>query len=195
MTTFYLIRHALCDAVGRRIAGRAAGHALNAAGRAQASELPDRLPVDRLDAIYSSPLERAIETALPLANRSQLPVTERDDLNEIDFGAWTGKSLRELDEMPQWRRWNNERSRARVPGGESMLEVQTRIVQALTEIRDEHPTSDCAVISHCDVIRAALVFYLGIALDDMLAFDLRPASVSVVRLTDAAIMVEAVDRL
>jgi probable phosphoglycerate mutase len=195
MTTFFLIRHALCDAVGHRIAGRAPGHPLNAAGRAQASRLPDRLPLDHLDAIYSSPLARAVETAEPLAYRSRLTVTPRDDLNEIDFGAWTGKSLQELDELREWRRWNSERSRARAPGGESMLEVQSRIVRALAQISHAHPGGDCAVITHCDVIRAALVFYLDIALEEMLSFEVRPASVSVVRLTDAAIIVEAVDRV
>ncbi len=96
MTTFLLIRHGLCDPVGKAIAGRTPGIHLNDIGRAQALALANRLSGLPVAAIRSSPLERALETAQPLANAFGLQVVEDERLNEVDFGDWTGRTLTEL---------------------------------------------------------------------------------------------------
>ena len=193
MTTFLLVRHALCDPVGQSIAGRSPGVHLNDAGRVQAARLSDRLSAFPIQAVFSAPLERARETAAPLADRLRLPVRTIEALGEIDFGEWTGRSLGELAGQPTWTRFNTLRSLTRVPGGEAMLEVQARAVSAVEEIRRTIPEGQCAVVSHGDVIRGLLAHCAGIPLDLMLRLEISPASVSVLRITEHEISVRAVN--
>lgn len=193
MTTFLLVRHALCDPVGQSIAGRSPGVHLNEAGRVQAARLAERLSEFPIEAVFSAPLERARETAAPLADRLGVSVRAIDALNEIDFGEWTGCALGELSGQPTWTRFNTLRSVTRVPGGESMLEVQARAVSAVEEIRRMVPEGQCAIVSHGDVIRSLVAHCAGIPLDLMLRLEISPASVSVLRITDHEISVRAVN--
>jgi len=180
MTTLLLIRHGLNDLVERVIAGWQPGVHLNETGRAQAAQLADQLAAAPLRALYSSPLERARETAAPLAARLGLPVQINADLGELEFGEWTGRTLAELENDAQWRRFNTLRSLTRVPGGALMLETQARMVAALERLRGEHPHEMIAVFSHGDPIRAALAHYLGIPLDLFQRLEISPASRSLV---------------
>jgi probable phosphomutase (TIGR03848 family) len=184
MTTFLLIRHAATDAVGRRIAGWTPGVHLNADGRVQAARLADRLVHWPIAAIYSSPLERARETAAPLAEALGLTVQASDALGELHYGEWTDVDLTELAARPSWQRWNSFRSGTRVPGGELMLELQARMVGALASLCALHPDETVALISHAEAIRGALAHYLGIPLDMSLRLEVAPASVSVLALHD-----------
>jgi probable phosphomutase (TIGR03848 family) len=174
----YLVRHALCDGVGNILLGRAPGALLNEAGREQAAWLAERLAEERLHAIYSSPLERARETAEAIAAPHQLPVCTEPGLNEIDFGDWTGRAVGDLEEHPRWRAFNEHRSATRVPRGELMLEVQVRIIAAIDSLRERHPWGTVLAVSHSDVIKAALAHYLRISLDHILCFDVDPASIT-----------------
>lgn len=178
MTTFLLVRHALCDVVGAAIAGRSPGVHLNAEGRAQADALAARLETAGLAAVYSSPLERARETAAPIARRAALDVSVADGLNEVDFGEWTGRTLRELDEAPGWKAFNTFRSGTPIPGGTTMAEVQARIVGELERIRRGHPNGRVAVVSHGDVLRAAVAYFIGVPIDLFQRLEIAPASVS-----------------
>src|SRR5207302_8120569 len=126
-------------------------------------------------AIYSSPLERAVETAEPLAVRWALQITRREALGEIRFGDWTGRSFAELEQDPRWRLFNARRTAQPVPGGESILEVQARIVSELSCLASRHPGESIVAVSHGDVIRAAVACYLGISLDFLLRFEIAPA--------------------
>src|SRR3712207_184002 len=110
MTTFLLIRHALCDPVGHSIAGRRPGVHLNAQGHNQAQRLAERLESILLQAIYSSPLERAQETARPIALSKRGEIRTSEAWTEIDFGEWTGRTLAELQPLPEWQRFNRSRS-------------------------------------------------------------------------------------
>jgi probable phosphomutase (TIGR03848 family) len=186
MTTFLLIRHANTDYVGRVVAGWLPGAHLNGEGRRQAEELADRLASAAIDALYSSPLERALETAAPLAARLGLTVQPCEDAGEVRAGEWTGRTFQELAEVPQWRRYNMLRSLTRIPGGELMLEIQTRVVVALERLCERHPHETVAVISHADVIRAAIAHYAGIPLDFFHRIEIGRASVSVVEIGDDA---------
>ena len=184
MTTFLLIRHGMTDAVGKTITGRLPGVHLNKTGQRQADGLPSRLKRWKIDAIYSSPLERALETAAPTARKLGLKVMMSEALSEVDFGEWSGKSLAELDQLPEWRLYNTFRSGTRAPGGELATEVQTRMVEQLTRYSRQHPDQIVGVFSHADAIRLALVHFLGMPIDLMHRIEIRPASISIVRLAE-----------
>ena len=182
MTTFLLIRHAATDLLGRTLAGRAPGVHLNMEGEAQAQRLAQRLASAALTAVYASPLERALETAAPIGRRHGLEVVASHALMELDFGAWTGCTFDELSDQPQWRLFNTFRSGTRPPDGELMIEGQARIVAELTRLREHHPNGPVAIVSHADMIKAAVAHYLGVHLDLFHRIEISPASVTTVAL-------------
>jgi broad specificity phosphatase PhoE len=184
MTTFYLIRHASNDTLGKSISGRTPGVSLNRAGQREADKLAARLGKKQIDIIFSSPLERAVETAVPLAKRLGLDIQISDELNEIDFGTWTHQTFEQLAELPGWQCWNSFRSGTRVPGGETMLEAQTRIVTEILRLRAEFPEQTLALFSHGDLIRAALAYFLGVPVDLFQRIEVAPASVSILLLSE-----------
>ena len=124
------------------------------------------------------PVGHAIDSAVT----DVLPRVVVPDLLELDFGDWTGRSIAELEAAEAWRGFNVFRSGTRIPGGELMTEVQARAVGALERLSRQHPTSTIAVVSHGDVIRAMLVYFLGMPLDLLQRIAIDPASVSVLRL-------------
>ena len=184
MTTFLLIRHGETDAVGREIMGWRPGWHLNANGREQAKRLADRLSHRRLQAIYTSPLERAVETAAILAAPHELEPRQDADFAEVRFGQWEGVKIGELDQREDLRRYYQFRSGVRPPGGELLGEVQTRVVRKLQALAAVHDGTEVAVVSHGDALRSALAFYLGIPLDMILRFEISPASLSVLELSE-----------
>jgi probable phosphoglycerate mutase len=185
MTTFLLIRHGTNDLVDRAIAGWMPGVHLNQEGQAQAERLAERLGETEIAAIYSSPLERAYETAEPIARRRGLPVQICPGFGEIQFGDWTGHSLEDLADVPGWRHFNSFRSGTRVPGGELMLEVQARTVAELDRLREQHPKETVVVVSHGDIIKAVVAHYAGIPLDLFQRIEISPASVSILTLDES----------
>ena len=184
VTTFLLIRHGSTDWVGKALAGRLPGVGLDAAGRNQAQELANRLANRRIAAIYSSPLQRAMETAAPLGERLGLRIEVRDAFTEIDFGAWQGMEIANLESDAHWRRFNSLRGSTNAPGGELMLEVQARMATELENLRQHHREEAVAVFSHADVIKAALMLYLDIPLDCHSRLEISPASVNVLEIAD-----------
>ena len=193
MTQIVFVRHASCAPVGVSIAGRQPGVRLDATGRVQAQTLVDRLAGASFNAIYTSPLERCVETAGPLAAANELTVATMEDLNEIDFGEWTGQSLDDLASVPEWQRFNAWRSLTRVPGGETMAEAQARGVRAIELLREQHPDGRVAVVSHADMIRCILVFYLGMPIDHMQRLEVAPASLTVLELWDRWVVLRALN--
>lgn len=181
-TTFLLIRHASHDRLGHAIVGRTSGVRLSADGLLQAEALAERFAAGSLHAIYSSPLERARATAAPIAARLGLEVQIAEELNELDFGAWTNRTLADLNDLEEWRRFNLFRSGCRIPGGESMLEVQDRMLRLLDRLRAAHREESVALVSHGDVIKATLAHCLGVPLDLFQRIEIGPASISAVRI-------------
>jgi probable phosphoglycerate mutase len=180
MTTFYLIRHGACDGLGETIWGRTEGISLNDEGRAQAQQLADRFGGVKLDAIYSSPLQRARETAEPVARIAQREIRESPAFNEIDFGEWSGKSFELLRRDERWHRFNTQRSMARIPGGESFLDAQTRAINELEKLREQHGDARVAIVSHADVIKAVVGYVAGAPIDFWQRLEISPCSVSIV---------------
>ncbi|MBV8688253.1 MAG: histidine phosphatase family protein [Alphaproteobacteria bacterium] len=176
--TLLLIRHAAHVELGRTLSGRRRDVALSGEGLEQAEIVSDLLAVEPLVAVYSSPRERAWYTARAIADAHELQVDVADDLDEVDFGDWTGMSFNDLEGDPAWNAWNEERATARPPGGESMAEAVARAAAALQAIAAAHPGGTVACISHCDIIRGLIAHYLGLPLGNLLRFDIDPASVS-----------------
>ena len=173
-----LIRHAHNDWVGERLAGWTPGVHLNEVGRAQAAALAQQLAEVPLAAIYSSPLERTLETAQPLAETRDLTVEVREGLGEARYGDWTGRNLEELQKEELWPVVQVYPGGARFPGGESMREVQARIVAEIDAIRDGHAGQTVAVVSHSDPIKMAVAHYAGLPLDLFQRLTIAPASVT-----------------
>jgi probable phosphoglycerate mutase len=184
MTTFYLIRHGLTDWVDHKLAGWLPDIRLSSSGRDQAQRLADRLQHMQFDAIVSSPLERAIETAAPLAASVHAPLEISEAVGEIHMGDWTGRALDDLQGDPAWQRFNLFRGGTPAPGGELMLETQVRMVNELLRWRSRHPEGTVAVVSHGDPLRAVVGFFLGAPVDLFLRLEISPASITVLRLED-----------
>lgn len=151
---------------------------LTPAGERQATGLAERLSCVRLDAVHTSPRERARRTAESIAARTAAPLEVIDALDEIDYGDWTGAEFDALEGDPLWRRWNALRGSATPPGGESMAVAQARVVAHAEAIARDRPGAQVAVVSHCDILRALVAHYLGLPLDNLLRFDIDTASIS-----------------
>jgi broad specificity phosphatase PhoE len=182
MTTALLIRHGHVDAIGRRLVGQLPGVNLSTSGLSEVERLRRNLALP-LDAVYSSPLERARQTAAPLAADRNLEPMPLDGLTEVDFGDWTGLTFDELDRLPAWHLFNARRSIAPVPNGEPAAQVQTRILGVLDQLATRHAGETFAVVSHADVIRAAVLHYAAIPLDDFQRIQIDTASVTAVDVT------------
>lgn len=181
MTTLLLARHAAHDWLGRGIPGRLPGVSLNEEGRAQALALGQWLANAGIAAVYSSPQQRTQQTAAPIAARLGVRVEIANEFDEIDFGDWTGCSFSglERDDAARWHQWIAQRSVAQPPGGEAFTQVAQRAMAGLHRLRELHPGNTVLVLSHGDVIKAALASCLGLSLDNLERFDIEPASVSV----------------
>ena len=193
MTVFHLLRHGEHVLRGRVLAGRKPGVGLSALGRAEIVAVADRLAGEKIEALYSSPLQRTRETAEILSARLDLPIRYREDLLELDFGEWTGLTFDEVRADARWQVWSSCRSIATVPGGESMRAVQERAIKALFDLRHTHREGAVLIVSHGDVIRAALLFALGMPLDFYSRIEVGLASLNTIHIDDAGIRVLALN--
>jgi broad specificity phosphatase PhoE len=175
-----LVRHAAHDNVGGYLAGRMPGVPLGQAGLAQARRLAQRMARERIDAIQSSPVQRCRQTAQAIAEVVARDVEIAPGLEEVDFGAWSGRSFEELNRDELWRRWNAARSMTATPAGETMLGVQQRIYAHILSTVRANPDAQIVMVSHADPIRAALAVVLGLSLDRLQSLDIAPASISII---------------
>ncbi|MFO1501437.1 MAG: histidine phosphatase family protein [Verrucomicrobiota bacterium] len=193
MNQFFLIRHGTNDLVAKAIAGWSPGVHLNDQGRREAERLADRLAKSGIDRICSSPLERAQETALPLARAIGLEVETVKEIGEVQFGGWTGKTLDELEADPHWQQWNTCRTNCRPPGGETLLEVQCRFITFIQQLCESVPGEKIALVSHGDPIRTVILYYLGLSLDLVHRFEISPASVTIFNLGDCTAQFQTIN--
>ncbi len=150
---------------------------LSDAGRQQAAALGERLARRGVTRVECSPLDRTVETAAAIARACGVDApTPVEALLEIDLGEWTGRALDSFGDDCDWRTWNTRRGTARAPGGESMAEAQARVVAHLRTAADIGET--VAMVTHADMIRAAVAHVLGLPLDHLLRFEVEPASVT-----------------
>lgn len=180
MPIVLLIRHSENDYVKTgRMAGRLPGVHLNEHGCAQAQALAEKLEGAPVKALYSSPLERAMETAEPIAKKLGLEIVQRPGLIESDIGEWQGQKWKGLGRLKIWRNVQNRPSLFRFPGGEGFIEGQHRITQEILALCSQHDPKDMiACVSHADPIKMAVAYFIGLPLDMFQRLVVWPASIT-----------------
>jgi probable phosphoglycerate mutase len=180
MTTLFLLRHGLTAHTGRTLYGQTEGIELDYRGRSQAEHLAARLAPLRPTAIYSSPLERCVQTVEPLASACKLDIIERDGLIEMNTGSWTGKPLSRLRRTKAWRDVQLHPDGFRFPGGgESFAEARERVVGEIAAIARRHRRGRVVVATHGDIVRVVLADLVGAPLARFQTIVIDTASVSV----------------
>lgn len=183
MTVILLIRHGQNDYLSDRLAGRLPGVHLNEKGREQARRLGDMLADFPIKAIFASPLERAQETAEPIAKCQGLDVETMPELIEIDFGNWQGKEIDNLKEQALWNTVHERPSTIQFPDGEDYITAQDRVIVGLLSLGKKYDEENIIVcVAHGDVIRLAVAYFLGVPLDNFHRIRISPASISVLHL-------------
>lgn len=176
MSFVHLMRHGSHADVGRRLTGRGPDGGLTNAGTVEVMATADRLAALPPTGIFASPRRRTMETAALVGDRFGLPVVESGALDEIDFGEWTGRDFDELEDDPRWHEWNDRRTTARCPGGESQREAQIR---ALAFAFEAFAASDRPLlVTHCDIVRSLVCWAERRSLDDIHAVSCEPASLT-----------------
>ncbi|WP_027571982.1 histidine phosphatase family protein [Bradyrhizobium sp. WSM1743] len=176
----HLVRHGHHALLGRVLCGRMTGVELDDLGCKDMACCAGTLS-PRPTLIQSSPQRRCMQSACILAAHFRLPVEIAPALDEIDYGEWTGRSFDDLVPDPRWSRWNERRGTSRPPGGESMRSLQDRIVAHLEQLRSDRDLDIVVAVSHAEPIRAALLHYSRMPLDEFLSIEIDPASISTLR--------------
>jgi probable phosphoglycerate mutase len=186
MTKFLFIRHADNPSLGNFLASRMPDVHLNENGRLQANLLAGTLKDLPLTAIYSSPLDRARETAQPLADALNLPIHIHDGLHEIDYGELQGKPIQEIRKSEIWKRIKQDPTSVQLPGGETYLAAQNRFAAAVDEIHQAYPQDDqiVACFTHADTIRLGVAHFSGAPITSFTRYTIDTASVTFMDLRD-----------
>jgi probable phosphomutase (TIGR03848 family) len=181
-TLVLLVRHGLTPTTGKVLPGRAPGLHLSDKGRLQAERAAERIATisPAPTAIYASPMERTRETAAPIAKALGLRVRTNPGLLDCAVGEWEGKSLKTLVKKPEWRRVHTWPSGFRFPGGESLAEMQQRVLATVLSLVEAHPGERIVVVSHADPIILLLGSVAGVPLDMFQRLTISPASVSAI---------------
>jgi broad specificity phosphatase PhoE len=175
-TTIILIRHCHHDLIDRVLVGREPNISLSAAGMRQAQRLAAVLVRRGVADIKSSPQLRARQTAEPIGATLGKPVEIMAEFDEADFGAWSGRAFEQLQNDCHWQRWNSDRETCRPPGGETMRELQSRVLGGLTHLAKAHPGRCIAVVTHAEPARAAVLHYRGMSLGEFARVEIDPGS-------------------
>ncbi len=175
-----LVRHGTTATTGKVLPGRARGLHLSEEGRAEAARAGEALSRLTVSALYASPLERTRETALAISERVGQPVVVERGLIECDFGAWTGEPLTGLYKLPEWQTVQRWPSGFRFPGGESFVDLQSRLTDTVARICTAHIGEIVVVVSHADCIKVVLASALGTPLDLFQRIVVAPCSISTV---------------
>jgi probable phosphomutase (TIGR03848 family) len=194
-TLVLLVRHGQTPTTGATLPGRAPGLHLAETGLAQARAAGARIgALKRLPvAVYASPLERTRETAAPIAKAAGIKVAIDRGLLECDFGEWTGGQLSALRKLPEWSTVQRFPSGFRFLGGESFIEMQSRMVDTINRLVARHPGQTIVLVSHADPIKAAVAHALGTHLDLFQRIVVSPCSISAILMTGGGPVVLAVN--
>lgn len=193
-TLVLLVRHGRTATTGTVLPGRAKGLHLSDEGTAQAQAAADRIAqLERVHAVYASPLERTRETAAPIGRAVDQQVRTAKGLLECDFGEWTGKRLANLRKKPEWSTVQHRPSIFRFPGGESFAEMQLRIWNQMETLVAAHPGQTVVAVSHADPIKAAVAMATGVHLDLFQRISISPCSITPLLFTASGPIVLAVN--
>ena len=195
-TTILLVRHGQTPTTGRLLPGQAPGLHLSDDGRKQAEAAAARIAkLKSVSAIYASPLERARETALPIARVRDLAVRIERGLMDLDVGRWTGERLDRVSKRPEWSTVQRNPSGFRFPDGESFMEMQTRMADTLVRLVERHRGGVVVAVSHADPIKAALAHALGMHLDLFQRLNVAPGSITTIAYSGGPPMVLGMNSL
>lgn len=189
MKQIILVRHGQNTMVGKRLAGWLPDVHLDEVGQAQANALAERLAPQKgkIHALYSSPLDRTMETARPLAQALGLEIEVLEGVGEVRYGDWEGQSIEELAKLDEWKVVQGFPSAMRFPNGERMRDSQLRAVTAVEEVASRLEDKQRAIIvTHADLIKAVAAHYAGIHFDLFQRLVISPASMTVIGLTPYA---------
>jgi probable phosphoglycerate mutase len=191
-----LIRHGQTPTTGVELYGRKPGVHLSDVGVDQAEKVAERISeMDQraIAAIYSSPLERTRETAMPISKRVGIPIKRNRGLIELDVGDWTGRKLSQLRKLKAWSTVQRYPSGFSFPNGESFVQMQTRMSQTVDGLVATHPGKTVIAVSHADPIRALVAHAMGTHLDLFQRIVVSPCSVTAILYTSSGPVVLAVN--
>jgi probable phosphoglycerate mutase len=195
MPTLLLIRHGENDYLAKnRLPGHTPGIHLNKRGNEQAAILDQSLSKLPIKAIYCSPLERAVETAQPLAKSLGMEIQIRPDLTDGDVGEWTGRYWKVLRRTNLWKIIQQKPSEFQFPGGESFVQIQVRVVTTLKAIVDVHKKEELiAVFFHADPIKLAVANYLGLPMDNFQRLTINAGSITILHVHESGCQLQAMN--
>lgn len=182
MARILLVRHAPTPETGTRLTGRLPGHSLGPDGETAARVAAETLTPIKLKAVYASPLERTMETAEIIATPHGLTPIVEEGVLEMDFGEWTGRTLKSLRRTALWNTVQNVPSRMRFPGGETFAGAQNRAVEAVERVAADVGKATAVIVSHSDVIKLVMSYYLGQPLDSFQRMMISTTSITDLRL-------------
>jgi len=195
-TTILLVRHGQTPTTGRLLPGQARGLHLSDDGKKQAEAAAARIArLKRVTAVYASPLERARETAMPIARARGLAMRIERGLMDLDVGRWTGERLDKVSKRPEWSTVQRNPSGFRFPGGESFMEMQTRMTDTLARLVERHRGGVVVAVSHADPIKAVVAHALGMHLDLFQRLNVAPGSITTIAYSIGPPMVLGVNAL
>lgn len=195
MTKFYLIRHGDKDSPADLMVGRQPGVHLTPKGKIQARNLAQFLKRTPISRLFCSPLERAVETAEPLAAEHGLKVESSLAFHELHMGKWTGKTMRQLAAVRSWREFCRYHGGTPIPGGETLAEAQARVVSEMMRLRQRHPNGGVAIVTHEDPIRLAVCYFIGAPIDVYEQITVRLGSVTTLSIDAQHAVLERLDEV
>ena len=188
-----LVRHATCERMDEMLLGRTVDAPLATLGIREAEAMACMLAAPPEALLVASPRRRTQQTAAAIAARSQCELVTACDIDELDFGHWSGQTFSELARDPAWRRWNEQRDAAATPAGERIRDVQARVMHHLRQLRESFPGRPMILVTHGEVIRAALLHWLQAPADAYRRLAISPASVSRVSLSDRDARIDGIN--
>jgi probable phosphoglycerate mutase len=188
------VRHATCERMDEMLLGRTVDAPLAAIGVQEAQAMACMLAPSSEALLVVSPRRRARQTAAAIAERSQCELVIACDIDELDFGRWSGQTFDELARDPDWQRWNEQRDSAATPAGERIRDVQARVLKHLQRLRGAFPGRPIILVTHAEVIRAALLYWLQAPADVYRRLAISPASISRVSLSETGPRIDAINQ-
>ena len=191
---FLLVRHATCERMDEMLLGRTVDSPLDARGMQEAAAMARVVGSNQKLLIVASPRRRTQQTAAAIGAVTDAEIVTSAAVDEIDFGEWSGRTFVQLAEDPDWRRWNENRSSARTPAGESIADVQARVLEQLRELREEHPGRCIVVVTHSEVIRSMVLYWLEAPIESYHRLVISPASWTRVSIGDWGVRIEGINQ-
>jgi len=193
---FVLVRHATCERMDEMLLGRTVDAPLDAPGMQQAVAMARALNggASREFLIVASPRRRAQQTAAAIAAIADAEIVTSHEFDEVDFGEWSGRTFLELADDPGWRHWNEQRSSARTPAGESIAAIQQRVLRHLRQLQDEYPGRPIVIVTHAEVIRAVVLHWLQASVDGYHRLVISPASWTRVSIGDWGVRIDGINQ-